>query len=86
MIESYQEEKKVFQFGSGFSIRRNNNSTCTVEEISESPYFESLSDDDLIDFLASQQDENTIDEYDQYLLDNDIDISQLEKSLWKNTQ
>ena len=58
-----------------------NNSTCTVEEISESPYFESLSDDDLIDFLASQQDENTIDEYDQYLLDNDIDISQLEKSL-----
>ena len=58
-----------------------NNTTCTVEEISESPYLQSLSDNDLIDFLAAQQDENTIDEYDQYLLDNDIDISQLEKSL-----
>ncbi len=59
-----------------------NNDSCTVEEISESPYLQSLSDDDLIDyFLAAQDDDKTIDEYDQYLLDNDIDISQLEKNL-----
>lgn len=58
-----------------------NDNTCTIEEINESQYLQSINDNDIIDFLATEQDNKVIDEYDQYLLDNNIDISQLEKNL-----
>ena len=70
-----------FYFTRTQKIEINSNTTCTVEDISESTYLQSMSDDDIIDFIAAQQDDKTIDEYDQYLLDNDVDISQLEKNL-----
>jgi len=70
-----------FYFTRTQKIEIDSNNTCSVEDISESTYLQSMSDDDIIDFIAAQQDDKTIDEYDQYLLDNDVDISQLEKNL-----
>ncbi len=57
------------------------NASFTVEEIKDSQYLQSFDDADLIDYLANQSDDNTTDEFDQYLIDHDIDISQLEKNL-----
>ena len=58
-----------------------NNDTCTENDIDDSQYLQSLDDIDMIEYLANQSDDSQTDEYDQYLLDHDIDISQLEKNL-----
>jgi hypothetical protein len=61
--------------------------SCSVEDLNTSGYIESMNETDLIDFLAEQSsDKDTKEskesgELDEYLLDNNIDISQLEKSL-----
>lgn len=58
-----------------------NNNLFTEENTDDSQYLQALDDYDMIEYLANQSYDNSTDEYDQYLLDNDIDISQLEKNL-----
>jgi hypothetical protein len=58
-----------------------NNDTYTEEDLDDSQYLQSLDDTDMIEYLANQSDDITTDEYEQYLLDHDIEISQLEKNL-----
>ena len=58
-----------------------NNDFITQEDLDDSQYLQSLNDNDMIEYLSNQSDEKLTDEYDQYLLDHDIDISQLEKTL-----
>ena len=58
-----------------------NNDFITEDDLYDSQYLQSLNDNDMIEYLSNQSDEKLTDEYDQYLLDHDIDISQLEKTL-----
>lgn len=57
----------------------------TVDEFSDSEYLQDYDESTIIDLLATQQEinpSNSIpDSYIQYLLDNNIDISQIENSL-----
>ena len=70
-----------FYFNRTITVNVTDKNVLSYEDISQSSILQSFDDDDLIDCLASQQEDKTIDEYDQYLLDNNIEISQLEKSL-----
>ena len=58
-----------------------NDEIYTEEDLDDSQYLQSLDDTDMMEYLANQSDDNTTDEYEQYLLDHDIEISQLEKNL-----
>ena len=58
-----------------------NEQSCSIDELNNSQYLQSINQTDLIDFLSDQSTDKETDAFDQYLLDNDVDISQLEKNL-----
>ena len=72
--------------GGFFYFNRNqtfiiNEQSCSIDELNNSQYLQSINQTDLIDFLSDQSLDKETDAFDQYLLDNDVDISQLEKNL-----
>ncbi len=72
--------------GGFFYFNRNqtfiiNEQSCSIDELNNSQYLQSINQTDLIDFLSDQSTDKETDAFDQYLLDNNVDVSQLEKHL-----
>lgn len=72
--------------GGFFYFNRNqtfiiNEQSCSIDELNNSQYLQSINQTDLIDFLSDQSPDKETDAFDQYLLDNNVDVSQLEKHL-----
>ncbi len=55
-----------------------NHPVYSVQEFGDSKYLDALNENDLIDFLSDQGLEKENNELEQYLLDNNVDASQLE--------
>ena len=54
---------------------------CTAEDLRDSNFLQSIDEATFVDVLAELNTDTTYDDYEQYLIDNNIEISQIENAL-----